>query len=385
MAGYKIRYTPIPALTSERVFPILVNAVRVKNMNDPITTIDPLHDERWDEFVENHPFGWLCHLSGWKKVLDKSFRHMQGHYIVLMQDGEIQAGLPLFEVRSWILGNRLVSIPFATLCDPLVSTHEDMDKLFNRALDLSKELGISSIEIRTMLTEPYIQDDRLSFSPFFKHHFIPLDRPPEVLNKSFHRTCVRQRITRASQSGIEISQGITTSDVDAFYELYITTRKRLGVPPQPRAFIQAIWDTFYPQKRVSLLLAKKDGLLIGSLMLLKYKSRVSAEFAVWNEKYIKISPIHGLFWEAIQAAYREGFAIFDFGRTAPDNHTLMDFKNRWGTQVIDLPFLYYPKNRNARAMTSETFFGRKIVRDVCRYAPHPIFKGVGKFLYNHMG
>lgn len=356
-----------------------------KHMSELITTIDPLHDERWDEFVENHPFGWLCHLSGWKKALEKSFKHIHGHYIVLLRDGAIQAGLPLFEVRSWILGNRLVSIPFATLCDPLVSTQEDMDKLFRRALDLLQDLGISSIEIRTMLSETYVQDDRLHSSPFFKHHFIPLDRPLEVLSKSFHRTCVRQRITRAKQSGIEISQGTTKSDLDAFYELYITTRKRLGLPPEPRAFIQTIWDTFYRQQHVSLLLAKKDGLLIGSLMLFKYKSRVSAEFAVWNEEYNKISPIHGLFWEAIQEAYREGFVVFDFGRTAPDNHTLMDFKNRWGTQVIDLPHFYYPKNKPAGTVTSKTFLGRKIVRDVCRVAPRPVFEAVGKFLYKHMG
>jgi hypothetical protein len=354
-------------------------------MSDLITTIDPLQDARWDEFVENHPFGWLCHLSGWKNVLEKSFKHMHGHYIILLRDGVVQAGLPLFEVRSWILGNRLVSIPFATLCDPLVSTREEMDKLFTRALDLSKDLGISSIEIRAMLSEPYVLDDRLSSSHFFKHHFIPLNRPPEVLNKSFHRTCVRQRITRASQSGIEISQGETESDIDAFYELHIMSRKRLGLPPQPREFIHAIWDTFYPQQRVSLLFAKKDGLLIGSLMLFKYKSRVSAEFAVWNEEYIKISPMHGLFWEAIQAAYREGFTMFDFGRTSPDNHTLMDFKNRWGTQVIDLPNFYYPKNKPDGTVTSETFIGRKVVREVCRVAPRPIFEGVGKFLYKHLG
>jgi hypothetical protein len=200
-------------------------------MSELITTIDPLQDDHWDEFVENHPFGWLCHLSGWKKVLEKSFKHMQGHYIVLLRDGAIQAGLPLFEVRSWILGNRLVSIPFATLCDPLVSTTEDMSKLVSRALDISKDLGISSIEIRTMLSELYVHDDRLCSSPFFKHHFIPLDRPPEVLSKSFHRTCVRQRITRANQSGIEISQGATV----------------LGFPPSPAHSFRRFGTHFTPK------------------------------------------------------------------------------------------------------------------------------------------
>ena len=32
--------------------------------------IDPASDSRWDEFVAAHPYGWICHLAGWKKVLE---------------------------------------------------------------------------------------------------------------------------------------------------------------------------------------------------------------------------------------------------------------------------------------------------------------------------
>lgn len=353
-------------------------------MRDLVAVIDPLSDPRWDAFVESHPFGWLCHLSGWKQVLEKSFAHIHGHCIVLTRDGAIRAGMPIFEVRSRLLGNRLVSIPYATLCDPLVSSREEMAGLFSKALDLSKDLGTSSIEIRTMLSGSYVKDDRCSSAPFFKHHFIPLDRPPESLSKSFHRTCVRQRITRSKQSSIDISRGATASDVDEFYSLYLMSRKQLGLPPQPVAFFRALFDTFHPQRRVAMLFARKDGLAIGSLILFKFNSRVSCEFAVWNEKYIGISPLHGLFWEAIQAAYREGFKIFDFGRTSPDNHTLMDFKNRWGTQVIDLPIFCYPKN-NSACITNKMLMAKRIVREVCRAVPDPIFEAFGKFLYRHMG
>ena len=159
----------------------------------------------------------------------------------------------------------------------------------------------------------------------------------------------------------------------------------MGFPPSRLLFFKTLFDTFYPQRRVTMPFARKDGLAIGSLILFKFKSRVSCEFAVWNEKYIGISPLHGLFWEAIQAAYREGFKVFDFGRTSPDNHTLMDFKNRWGTQVIDLPIFCYPKNNNAFITNKKTRLARRIVREVCRVAPDPVFEAFGKFLYRHMG
>lgn len=357
-------------------------------MDERITEVDPVQDERWDTFVQSHPYAWICHLSGWKTVLEKSFTHLHGHYLVLTRNGAIQAGLPLFEVRSWLLGKRLVSIPFATLCDPLISTRDDMDKLFAAALNVSKDLGISSIEIRTMLSTSNVQDNRLGTTSLiqkYKHHYVQLDRPPEELKKSFHRSCVRQRITRSLQSGIDVSQGTTAADVGEFYELYVMSRKRLGLPPLPRVFIKTLWDTFYPQKRVSLLLAKKDGLLIGSLVLFKYKSRVSAEFAVWNDAYLNISPIHRLFWEAIQSAYHEGYQVFDFGRTSLSNHSLMDFKNRWGTQVIDLLNFNYPGKGPTGNKRSETSLSRKLVREVCRVVPLPVLEGLGNFLYKHMG
>ena len=106
-----------------------------------IKLIDPITDPRWDKFVENHPFGWICHLSGWKQVLEKSFKHMKGYYFALLDNsGNIQAALPIFEVKSWLTGNRLVSIPFATLCDPLISKSEEMAILLEAVLEYSEEL-----------------------------------------------------------------------------------------------------------------------------------------------------------------------------------------------------------------------------------------------------
>ena len=353
-------------------------------MSESISVIDPLQDKRWDPFVEQHAFGWLCHLSGWKRVLDASFKHMRGHYLVLIQDGMIQAALPLYEVRSRLTGNRLVSIPFATLSDPLVSGSDDMTRLFNAALELSKRLKIDILEIRTLSSSASVQDNRLGMANFYKHHYIMLDGPLEGISKKFHRSCVRQRITRALNSNIELTEGDAESDPREFYKLYLVSRKRLCLPPQPYRFIYALWETFHPEKKVSLLMARKDGALIGSLMLFKFKDRVSAEFAVYDESYLNISPLHRMFWEAMQTAHREGYKIFDFGRTSPNNLTLMDFKNRWGAAVVDLPNYYYPRELCNRDANQDNSLSRKVIREVCKAAPMPLYTGLGNFLYKHM-
>ena len=310
-----------------------------------IILIDPAEDSRWDTFVEHHPFGWICHLSGWKQVLENTFKHIKGYYLTLLDDtnNTIQAALPIFEVKSWLTGNRLVSIPFATLCDPLISSNEEMGSLLEAAVDLSKKLGTAHIEIRTLGSSSFIQDDRLGSSCFYKHHYLLLDTKPEQLQKNFHRKCVRQRIKRAIKSGLTLKVADHESDLRKFYQLHLMNRKQLGLPLQPYTFFKLLWETFFPSDRVALFLAEQQGKAIGGILLFKFKDRVSAEFVASDVTLRNVSPNHFLFWEAIKFAYHEGYKIFDFGRTSPYNVGLMDFKRRWGTKIVDLPQFYYPE------------------------------------------
>ena len=349
--------------------------------------IDPFNDSGWDEFVENHPLGWICHLSGWAQVLEKSFKHMKGHYLALLDEKQmaIRSAMPLFEVRSWLTGKRLVSIPFATLCDPLVSSSNDFEILFESALNLAKRLGISNIEIRAHESSPLIQDDRLGCTRFYKHHYLPLESEPEQLMKTFHRTCVRQRISRAVKGNLTLRVADNESDLCDFYRLHLITRKKLGLPPQPYVFFESLWDTFFESGRISLLLAGKDGKAIAGLMLFKFKDRVSAEIAASDHTYCDVSPNHYLFWEAIKLACQEGYKVFDFGRTPPNNHGLMDFKDRWGTRVVDLPEYYYPRQVCEKPAEPESSVRYKLIRSVCKNVPTFVSQRIGNFCYRHLG
>jgi CelD/BcsL family acetyltransferase involved in cellulose biosynthesis len=350
-----------------------------------IAEIDPLSDERWDRFVEEHPFGWICHHSGWKKVLERSFRHLEAHYFVLLRGGRIQAGLPVFAVRSWLTGNRLVSIPFASISDPLVSSGNDLAPLLDAVIELAREKSIYTIEIRSLGSSPCFRESGLGVMGSYKHHYLPLDRPPEELMKTFHRSCVRQRISRSVESGLEVVEAKTKSDLRDFYRLHMQSRKRLALPPQPYIFIESLFNTFHPQGRAALLLGKKDGKAIAALLLLKFNGRASAEFAVYDETYLNISPIHQLFWEAIKSASAENYRVFDFGRTSPSNEKLMEFKGRWGTKVADMPLYCFPPPMPGNENNMEDTAGYKLIRKTCKSAPGFALRRIGNFCYRHLG
>jgi GNAT acetyltransferase-like protein len=351
-----------------------------------VILIDPVEDPRWDRFVMDHPFGWICHLSGWKQVLEKSFKHMKGHYFALVdQDNRITAGLPIYEVKSKLTANRLVSIPFATLCDPLISKQEDMNMLFRPILELFKKRKSKYIKTGTLFSHSLTQNNMFGVVDFYKHHYLTLDQSLKQLKKKFHRTCVRQRISRATKSNLKTKLGRDESDLSRFYKVYIGTRKRVGRPVQPYRYLRSIWEAFYPSKQIRLLLTEKDEKTIAGLLLFKFKDRVSAEFSASDEAYKDMSPNHYLLWKGIQMAHEEGYRIFDFGRTSPKNTGLMDFKRRWGTQVVDLTQLYFPKEIAKTTDQDEVSRKFKLVSKICKEAPNFAQEIIGKICYRHLG
>lgn len=254
------------------------------------------------------------------------------HFAVLGDRGtNIEAALPVYEVRSWMTGNRLVSAPFATLFDPLEAGPDQLLPLLNAIINKARERRSRHIELRTLRAED-------------------------------------------------------EADLLDFYALLDKTRKRNALPPQPYKFFSSIWRVFRPANRLALLMAIKDGVPIAALMLLTYKDRVSAEFLASDESLNSLSPVHFLFWQAIQWARGEGFGIFDFGRTSSKNKGLMDFKIRWGTSVLTLSQFYFPPQAAERATRQELTWKYRLVQFIAsKHLTDPLRRRLGDFCYRHLG
>ncbi|HOW84890.1 MAG TPA: GNAT family N-acetyltransferase [Candidatus Aminicenantes bacterium] len=353
-----------------------------------IAVLDPLTDPRWDAFVDGHPFGQVYHLSAWTRILEDSFKHIRGScYALLDETGtRIEAGCPVFRVNSRLTGNRLVSAPFTTLYDPLVSSPDQFDLLLRELLRLRQDGPFDFLEIRTFQAERFVKRDDLGESRFYKHHFLRLDSPPDVLRQGFHRTCVRQRIARAEKSQVELRIGRGESDLAVFYRLLERTRRRRALPTPPYRFIRSLWNGYAPSGRAEILLACKDGRPLAAVLLLLYKGRASVEYAASDERAHHLSPVHFVFWKAINFAYERGCRVIDFGRTSPLNTGLMDFKGRWGTETRDLVQFYCPKDAAQDSGRREESRAYRLAKRVFAVrALSPFHKALAAFCYRHMG
>jgi hypothetical protein len=63
----------------------------------------------------------------------------------------------------------------------------------------------------------------------------------------------------------------------------------------------------------------------------------------------------------------------------------MDFKGRWGTEVVDLPAFFYPVSVAEEMGCREETWKYKVASTLCKETPDGLQKTMGGFFYRHLG
>ncbi len=340
---------------------------------------------RWDAFVERHPLGLIYHSSRWKDALERAFSHIEGHVLAACDSGgEITAGLPLYTVKSWLLGTRVVSIPFAALCDPLVSSAEQYTLMLPQVWDLHRRAAARAIELRAVRQPHLVARAGGTVSQHYKHHYLQLGPDPEALRPGFSKTAVRQMITKAERAGLRVERGTTDRDLQRFYDLYATTRRRLCLPPIPCEFFRALWNCLGTEQMLVLLAFQGEELLAG-ILVLKSQALASLEHTGESASARSSGASQLLYWKAIQEASRDGCRAFSFGRTAPTHQGLIEYKRRWGTIEEDLPVFALGQPASEQPSAREASSAYRLAKHIAGLAPMPLFQMMGRFCYSHWG
>lgn len=343
----------------------------------------------WDAFATRHPLGLVYHLSAWQRVIESAFGHIRGRFLVVRDEsGQIQAGLPVYTVSSWLLGNRTVSVPFATMCDPLISTKEEFELLWPAIEEAYERHRSRRIEIRTRRLNTNCLPAHFTCSVRYKHHYLPLDMPEDALFRSFDKTTIRQRVGKARREGVVVEERQDEQSLRELHAMLVATRRRHSLPPMPLAFFVEMHRRLRPDN-LALYLAMQAGEPVGGLLVLKFKDLWTAEYSgVFDNVMPGVSPL--LYWEVIQRAKRSGAAFFSFGRTSLDNKGLLDHKRRWATVEEDLVDFVSPPNSKSEecqgsSKQDDMGLSRVAVTLLMRYTPAPIQKFIGDFCYRHLG
>ena len=346
--------------------------------------IDPLQDLRWPLFLARHSRATVFHTPAWLEALRLTYGYEPFVLTTTPYGCDLQNGLVVCRVDSWLTGKRLVSLPFADHCEPLVDDAADWRALVSALEQNVREEKVRYAEVRSL---PASADGVSPFCLKETYCLNRLDLTPDVnvLSSQCHKDSTQRKIRRAEREGVCYEEGRSACLLDAFYRLLLVTRRRHHIPPQPVAWFRNLIDCF--GEELTIHLASITGRPIAAILTLRYKDTLVYKYGCSDARFSNLGGNQLLFWRAIQAAKHEGLRTLDLGRSDPENVGLITFKDRWGSKRFPLTYYrLYPAGR--RAPNNVLAVARKqtsVATWVLSHLPDRILTAAGNLLYKHTG
>jgi len=342
-------------------------------------TIDPLSDRRWDELVARHPRASVFHERGWLEALNRTYGY-EPFVLTSAAPGEtLKDGIVLCRVSSWLTGKRLVSLPFADHCEPLLNGRGESAE-FMAWLSLERERqDCKYLEIRPRIA---LQPGAQALRPDNQYciHQLDLCLPETQLFKRLHKSSVQRKIWRAERERLSYEAGRSAELQDEFYRLLLLTRRRHRLPPQPRAWFSNLVECMGDGAVIRV--ARKNGAAIAAILTLKHGSSTVFKYGCSDARFHNLGGVSLLFWRLIQESKAAGVETIDFGRSDLKNRGLITFKDHWGTTRTTLT--YYRSAGCGQSLDSWASNARA-TRQFIALLPDVLFSAAGRILYRHIG
>lgn len=350
-----------------------------KTLEDQFTDLyelDPLQDPRWNDLVQRHPHGSVFHSTGWLKALRSTYGFDPVVITTSASHESLANGLVFCRVKSWLTGQRFVSVPFSDHCEPLVNGADELDYLLLGLKRKGRKENCKYVEIRPVAYRPGSRTG-LGLSLTYELHRVDLLKSLEVLFRGFHKDCVQRKIRRAERENLQYEEGTSEDLLQKFYRLLVITRRRQYLPPQPQDWFRGLVAAF--GKDLKIRVASKDGVAIASILTLSYKKSMIYKYGCSDSALNRFGGTALLFWKTIQEAKETGCEELELGRSDVDHRGLIAFKEHWGASGRRISYWTYPHGDNGLPDVWKT-----LARHIVPAVPDLALETVGKLLYRHI-
>jgi CelD/BcsL family acetyltransferase involved in cellulose biosynthesis len=321
----------------------------------------------WREFLLSHPDALPYHHPAWVETLAEVYGFEPLAAVVRSSTGAIAGGLPLVAVGGRLRGRRWISLPFTDMCPPLLGDGVSEGELGAAVDELRRENGVAALEIRAPLEGFEAQARGV-------RHELALTEP-DALFASF-RSQVRRNIRKAEKAGLEVRVAGGRDDlVRTYFDLHADTRRRLGVPPQPRRFFDALWHHVVDPGLGFLLLAYHEDVAVAGAVFLEWNGRIVYKYGASDQRHWPLRPNNLLFWECIRRGCASGARTLDFGRSDLEDEGLRSFKQSWGAPEEPLAYATVGLARSGSGRAAQ------LLRPLVRTSPPWVGRLVGAALY----
>jgi CelD/BcsL family acetyltransferase involved in cellulose biosynthesis len=341
--------------------------------------LDPLADPRWDALLQAHPNASVFHSVPWLRALQASYGYEPVALTTSPAGESLENALVFCRVESWLTGRRWVSLPFSDHAEPLLGHPSELGPLLAAAEAQQKQQNLRYLELRPM--QPVEVD---GYTPSrFVFHQLDLSPTIEVLFANLHTDSIQRKIRRAEREGLVYHEGRSSSDIDQFYNLMLRTRRRHGLPPQPKTWFQNLATHFAGDLKIRF--ASLGDRPLAAILTLRNKKTLVYKYGCSDESEHNRGGMQMVMWRAIQDAKHEGLAALDLGRSDAGNEGLVKYKDRWGASRSTLVYL----RKDAMPATGERSAGEgwklRAAGKVFSRLPDELNSLAGEWFYRHMG
>jgi hypothetical protein len=346
--------------------------------------IQPLEDPRWDGLVARHASASVFHSRAWLEALRKTYGYEPIAYTTSSPEETLHDGLVFCRVESWLTGRRLVSLPFSDHCEPLLQPGVDLAVFLQRLRAESEARKLRYVEIRPRESLG-LGIPALHATAKYTFHRLSLQADLPTLLHGFHKDSVQRKIKRAKREGLSCQVGTTESIFEAFYRLLTVTRRRHGVPPQPKSWFRNLMACFGPALQICV--AFKAARPVAGMLTLRHKNTLFYKYGGSDTRFNNLGSIHSLYWESIQRAKDLGLESFDLGRSDLHQKGLITFKSRWGATLSDLTYWRLSRSENPTHWfeSVDTSWKTRAAKSTLAHAPASVLPVLGNLLYKHIG
>ena len=340
-------------------------------MGTPLETLD-LDDRRWHAFVARHPGATAFHHPAWAAALAECYGFTPVVMAAVSDAGDVEAGLPLIEVRTRPRAPRLIGLPFTDHCRVLANGSIGATAFTTALADVRATHGVARVEVRDDVPGGHPVCDSVL-------HVLALNGDLDDTHRGFDRN-VKRNIRRAARAGVEVRRADPVDElVDSFYPLHVQTRRRLGVPVQSRRFFRVLAERVSSDQLGFVSVARLHGEPVAAGLFLAYNGTLIYKYGASNARGWDARATHLMLWDAIQFAAESGCHAVDFGLSAHHHHGLRTFKSDWGATETPLVYTVFadrpPSPGNGRALD--------LAGAVIRRSPAFVTKAVGTLFYRY--
>lgn len=374
----------------------------------------------WDDYTYASLSSSPYHLSAWKNVVATTYGHKTHYLIALKQrhtggnfgfsqvrhcqaqtmdkyetnmDQEVVGILPFIQIKHWLFGSNLSSMPF---CDSggVLATDGGIERiLIEQGLWIANTLRMPVLELRQyqplvcLSDYEFIDETSLCRARGVKtapgwyvstlvdnkvRMLVDLPGDPDILMKSF-KPKLRSQIRKPIKEGLTVKIG-SIELVDDFYNVFVENMRDLGSPVHSKKFITETVKAFPNTANVFIVYGNHKP-LAGSVTI-GFKDTLSNPWASSLRRYSHLAPNMLLYWSMLEFACQNGYRRFDFGRSTNGEGTYK-FKEQWGAKPEPLYWYRFSK-------TDDQGWGRQPNKDKMSKAieywkklPVPVTKIIG--------